>query len=350
MSAIAKEVATPVIPNYRKQLKEALPPHALKPSLKPLWVLVPNALLIGASLYLLANHFSWWTAPFLAILVGNCITSMGFLAHDIAHGGMIKQPVIRDVLAGICFSAFGISPYLWRRWHNADHHGHTQVLDEDPDHLLTMEHYKTSKFLRWLYRLSPIARNLVIFGSFSFRMCQHNLTMLSRYLRRSDVPLSGKAVMVAVPIIQMGAWVALTWSLGGWAVLTWGYLVPLLVANFIAISYIATNHFLNPLADERDVLATSLSVTHPRWLAWLDAWHLYFGSHVAHHLFPQACPLKGRYIEKVASELWPDRYHSLPMFTALKALWDTPWIYDYDGTHLINPHTKEKAPTLGHGL
>lgn len=350
MSAVAKEPVTRDIPNYRSQLKRALPPEALKPSLKPLWLLVPNALLIAGSLYLLSAHFSYWTAPFLALLIGNCLTSLGFLAHDLAHGGMVKRPFARDLLAGICFSGFGISPYLWRRWHNADHHGHTQIEGEDPDHLLTMEHYKTSRILRFLYRLSPIARNLVIFGSFTFRMCQHTGMMMRRYLRQSETPISGRIAIIAIPILQMGGWVVLTWSLGGWAVLIWGYLLPLMVANLFAISYIATNHFLNPLADERDVLASSLSVTLPRWLAWLDAWHLYFGAHVAHHLFPQASPLKGRYIDRVASEIWPDRYHSMSIFAALRALWNTPWVYDYDGTHLVNPRTKEKAPTLGHGL
>ncbi|MFY9233697.1 MAG: fatty acid desaturase [Fimbriimonadaceae bacterium] len=350
MSAILQEAPAESIPNYRSTLKKALPASVFQPSLAPLWLFVPNAALIGVSLWLLTAYFSWWTAPLLAILIGNCMASLGFLAHDISHGGMVRQPFARDFLAGIAFSAFGIGPYLWRKWHNAAHHGNTQIEGEDPDHLLTMEHYRKSKILQWLYRLSPLARNVVIFGSFTFRMCQQTGMMMVRFWKSPEVDAKGRLNIVWQPIVQMGAWITLTLLIGGWPVLLFGYIIPLLVANVIAISYIATNHFLNPLADERDVLATSLSVTLPTWLSWLDKWHLHFGAHVGHHLFPQASPTKQRYIERKAAELWPDRYHSMPMFSALKALWDTPWVYDEEGTMLVNPRTQEKSPTLGHGL
>lgn len=340
--------AVRAIPNYRNTLRKALPASIFRPNLHALWWFVPNLGLIWLSLWLLSAHFSWGAAPLLSLLIGNCMVSLGFLAHDISHGGMVRHSVLRDLLAGVAFSAYGIGPHLWRKWHNSAHHGNTQVEGEDPDHLLTMDHYRTSAILQWLYRLSPIARNLVIFGSFSFRMCQHNSMMIARFWPQAD--LRGRIAIAAQPVLQIFPWVALTLILGGWPVLIFGYLLPLLVANFIAICYIATNHFLNPLDDDSDVLGSSLSVTLPGWLGWLDIWHQHFGAHVAHHLFPQAPPSRARYIELKVSELWPDRYHCMSMFAALRALWNTPWVYDEDGTMLVNPRTQEKAPTLGHGL
>ena len=47
--------------------------------------------------------------------------------------------------------------------------------------------------------------------------------------------------------------------------------------------------------------------------------------------------------------MWPDRYHSLPLFTALKGLWNTPWIYE-DKETLIDPQRQIRTKTLGRGL
>lgn len=348
MAAIVPPPQTSPIPNYRQQVRRALPDHYFKPDFVNLaWFPVHLGIIAGAW-YLLANHFSWWLAPILALVVGHTFACMGFLAHDVAHGASLRNPRMRDILAGIGFSPLWIGPYLWRKWHNADHHNNTQIEGLDPDHLLTMEHYERNAILQFLYRLSPLLRNLVIFGSFSFRMTQHQLNMLRHYLVDKDTTNRERAVMIAQAIAPAAFWIGLSSVFGG-AVLVWGYLIPMLVGNFVAISYIATNHFLNPLADERDVLATSLTVTLPKGLRWLDPWHQNFGAHVAHHLFPQAPARHARKIEEKIAELFPDRYHSMDIFKALKLLWDTPWVYE-NHTTFIDPRRGDREPTLGHGL
>lgn len=347
--ALAKsEVAPSGIPNYRQQLRKVLPPDILDRSLASLWWFPVHAAIIGTSFWLLASHFTWWMAPLLSLVIGHSFACMGFLAHDIGHGASVRSPLLRDFLSGAGFSPLFISPLLWRKWHNSDHHNNTQVEGLDPDHLFTIEDYKNNAVLRGLYKLSPLARNLVIFGSFTFRMTQQTERMLITYLRSKKVSGREKFTMVAQSVAQLSFWVVLT-SLLGSQVFIWGYFVPVLVANAIAISYIATNHFLNPLADERDVLATSLSVTLPGPLSWLDPWHSHFGAHVAHHLFPGAPASRARQIELKIMELWPDRYHCMPITQALKHLWNTPWIYE-DKTTFIDPRRMERAGTLGHGL
>jgi fatty acid desaturase len=303
---------------------------------------------IGVSLWLLTTHFSWWLAPILSLVIGHSFACLGFVAHDICHGSSVQTPVLRDFLAGLGFSAFGIGPYLWRRWHNSDHHNNTQVEGIDPDHLFTMEDYKDNPILRGLYKLSPLARNLIIFSSFTYRMTQQTIRMMITYLKSPKSTNWNRFVLIVQFLVPISLWVALTLSLGT-QVFWWGYFVPLLVGNAIAISYIATNHFLNPLADDRDVLATSLTVTHPKWLSWLDALHSHFGAHVAHHLFPQAPARYGRQIEAKIAELFPDRYHTMPMWQALVLLWKTPWIYE-DKETLIDPHRQIRHKTLGRGL
>lgn len=337
------------IPRYRQELKKALPAQYLKPdNLHILWY-IPHLAIIGASLWIMTVWFTWWLAPLLSIVIGHSFACMGFLAHEICHGGGIKNRALRHFLAGIGFSPFGIGPHLWARWHNAAHHNHTQDEELDPDRLFTIDEYAQAPFLKFLYRLSPVMRNLVIFSSFSFRMSQHNAHMADLYLRDRKTTASERLTIIWQFALPTAIWIVGA-SLLGWQVLLLGYVAPLAVANFIVICYIATNHFLNPLADQNDVLATSLSVTLPGWLRWLDPLHSYFGAHVSHHLFPQAPTRYSRRIEEEIQRLWPDRFHVMSITHALKLLWDTPWVYDEDGTGFVDPRRSVREPTLGYGL
>ncbi len=347
MASTTRETTTQ-IPNYRNQVKKALEADILVPDYSNLvWFLV-HGTLISAGYYLLIHHFSWWLGPIVAIVIGHTFACMGFLAHDICHGGTIKKLWLRDMLAGIGFSPLFIGPYLWRRWHNADHHNNTQVEGVDPDHLFTIEDYKNNPILRWLYRISPLARNLIIFSSFAYRMDQQMIRMVIVYMRSSKTTPSQRFVLLWQLLVPLSLWIGGSLALGT-QVFWWGYFVPLLIGNAVAISYIATNHFLNPLADGRDVLATSLSVTLPRGLGWLDPWHQHFGAHVAHHLFPGSPGKYSRLIENKVAELWPDRFHTMPITTALVLLWKTPWVYE-DKVLLVDPYREIKSGTLGHGL
>lgn len=335
-------------PDYRRELRKVLPKQVFEPDLSSIWWFAPHAGIIAACLYVLTAHFHYGYAWLLSLIIGHSFGCLGFLAHDICHGGSVKNRRLRNLLAGVGFSPFWIGPYLWSRWHNSDHHNNTQIEGIDPDHLFTMEDYQHNPVLKLLYRLSPLARNLVIFSSFSYRMSQQTLRMVITYLRSPKSTFMDKAVILFQLILPAAIWIGVSLALGT-QVFWWGYFLPLLVANAIVISYIATNHFLNPLADERDVLATSLSVTLPRGLKWLDPWHQFFGAHVSHHLFPGLSPRYSRMVEEKAAELWPDRYHAMPITTALKKLWQTPWIYE-DQTTLLDPVRDERFKTLGHGM
>lgn len=336
------------IPNYRQQIRKALPDHIFRPDfVNLLWFPVHFAI-IGAGFYVLANHFSWWAGILVSLMIGHSMACLGFIAHDISHGGSVKNLFWRDTLALIGFSWLGISPLLWRKWHNSDHHNNTQIKGVDPDHLFMLEDHKNNPILKFLYLIHPVLRNIIIFGSFTFRMSQQQIRMLIVYLRDKETILVEKTCMLAQAALGIGLWVGITWSLGP-QVFWWGYVGALLVGNAIAISYIATNHFLNPLADENDILGTSLTVTLPRGLKWLDPWHQYFGAHVAHHLFPTVSGRHTRLIEDKAREIFPDRYHSMTIFKALQMLWKTPWVYE-DNTTLIDPVRDIREKTLGHGL
>jgi len=341
--------APAALPRYRQILRRELPEHYFKPDNWHLFWLVFHVAIIAVGLWLMTVHFSWWTAPFLGLIIGHSVGCAGFIAHETCHGGAIKNRKLRHLLAGFAFSPFGIGPYLWSRWHNAEHHGNTQHSELDPDRLFLIEEYKNNPVLKALYRISPLARNLVIFGFFTLMMSQHNITMVIAYLRDPKSTARERAVILFQFILPKTAWIVGT-ALMGWPVLLMGYVMPLMVGNALVISYISTNHFLNPLADESDVLATSLSVTYPRWLGWLDVLHCRFGAHVAHHLFPQVPSRYARKIERHIERLWPERFHAMPFRRALGLLWRTPWVYSTDGRTLVDPERGATFPTLGNGL
>lgn len=336
------------IPRYRQILRQHLPDRFFKTSHWNLLWFIPHTLVIVGTLWLLHRHFSWWYAPLLGLAMGHSVGCLGFLAHEVCHGG-IKWKPLRHFLAGLGFSPFGIGPLLWSRWHNAEHHGHTQMPGIDPDHLFTIEAFQNNRVMKALYKISPVLRNVVIFSFFTLMMSHRNLVMLATHLKDPKTTSWERAVLLFQFIVPKACWIALTLALG-WKVFLFGYVLSLLVGNAMVIAYISTNHFLNPLADERDVLASSLSVTLPRWLSWLDVIHSRFGAHVSHHLFPQAPSKYSRKIEAKIAQLWPDRYHAMPLWDALKLLARTPWVYDANGKAFIDPQSGQQTPTLGHGL
>lgn len=342
--------ATQTRPNYRKELKAAVPAELLKPDNQHLIWLAGHLVFIAGLLALLTFKCTWYTAPPAALLIGHSFGCMGFIAHEICHGGALKNKKLRHFLAGVAFSPFGIGPLLWSRWHNAEHHGHTQHAELDPDRLFLLDEYKNKPVLKWLYRRHIVLRNLLIFGFYSLMMSEQNFTAMTRYLGDKNTSGKDKAVILFQFLLPKAIWIGGTAMLG-WPVLVFGYIVPLLVANFMVISYISTNHFLNPLVEDTgDVLASSLSVTLPKWLGWLDVLHSHFGAHVSHHLFPMAPSRHSRKIEQEIAKLWPDRYHVMPLTQALKLLWNTPWIYNEDHVSLVDPHKQSIVPTLGNGL
>jgi fatty acid desaturase len=116
-----------------------------------------------------------------------------------------------------------------------------------------------------------------------------------------------------------------------------------MIGNSIVIAYILTNHSLSPLTAVNDPLLNTLTVTVPRLVAWV---HLDFGLHVEHHLFPAMSSKYAPLVRDQLLKLWPDRYQSLPLLTALRKLATTPRVYATD-TLLKDPRTGFEAKTLG---
>jgi len=87
------------------------------------------------------------------------------------------------------------------------------------------------------------------------------------------------------------------------------YVLPLVIANIIVMSFILTNHALSPRCEINDPLISGLSVTAPRWVELVT---LSFGYHVEHHLFPAMSSRHARTLRDLIRKKWPGRYQSMP--------------------------------------
>jgi len=161
-------------------------------------------------------------------------------------------------------------------------------------------------------RLAGISSLLFGFTGQSVQILWHarQTGILSPHLHRRAIieTLTGAAVWAAVA------------SLVGASAFVFVYLLPLIVANVIVMSFIVTNHNLSPLSPINDPLYNSLSVTLPRALEWLT---LDFGFHVEHHLFPTMSTRHGRVVRRVLMDRFGERYQSLPLTAALRRLHHT---------------------------
>lgn len=328
---------------YAAQVAANLPPEAFKP--------VP-ARLLGGACYLLVSaggilavsllHLHPLVSVALSLLIACGFAGLGFLAHEVLHGSVVKTAWLRDFVGAICFWQFGVGPLLWRKWHNMEHHAHTQEEHADPDAMGTVEGWLQQPGLRALYRLAPWLRSLITFLAFFGFFTGFAGIQFAAHVKPGAKDRGTLWVQFVAPI---AFWLALLAVLGP---VKWffAYLLPVMLANFLVIAYISTNHQLSPLTDVNDPLANSLSVTVPRWV---DVLHMNFSLHTEHHLFPGMNPKFAPRVRAELRRLFPGQYHEMPWITALVALWKTPRLY-HNKTQLVDPQRGLDYGSLGHGL
>jgi fatty acid desaturase len=328
---------------YTKALKAILPKHFFEP--------VPARMMylpIFVGLFVLC---AWGIVATPLVLLklllsfgaGYAFVGMGFLAHEILHGAVTKNPLVRSIAGTIAFLPLLVGARLWRKWHNVEHHGHTQHPHDDPDAMGTLEVAQQKPIFQWFFRQAPAFRSLFLFSSFTFWFSFHAHMMLRRFL--PEFKPHERRVVIFQAILPYLVWLGVFLLVGPLNFL-FVFVLPWVMANFIAMSFIATNHLLNPVTETNDPLMNSLTVRNPRWLEWLT---LGFGLHVEHHIFPVLSPKYAHIVAAKIKELWPQRYNELPHWKALYYLWKTPRLYR-DHRNLIEPTSGKVFGTMGFGL
>jgi fatty acid desaturase len=331
---------------YVHELKPRLPRHLFEPRPSRLmWLPIHLAVIVLATMGIAADWMPWPVVPALSLVIGLSFAGLTFLAHETLHGGVVRGRFawLKPIVGWIAFAPFTLSQQLWVVWHNRVHHANTQHIGADPDMYPTLETYRSDAlnrfsidnfalggrrwrgFLSLLLGFTVQSKHMLFVG-------KSRLGMSSREFRRS--------ILETLLAVALWAGVAV---LIGFIPFVFAYVIPLLIADVIVMGFILTNHGLSPATEINDPLVNAVSVTGPRWLEWLT---LDFGYHVEHHLFPA---MSGHHARRIRDELvrtWPERYHAMPVFRALRRLHETGRVYK-NPTTLCDPKSGGEWPALG---
>ena len=327
---------------YVRALRPLLAADASRPARSRLAFIPAHvALIVTASCAIAGGWVPWPVIPLLSIVIGACFAGLTFVAHEAMHGGIVRGRTARQIVAWIGFLPFALSPRLWGAWHDRVHHANANR-DDDPDMYPSLAEYRASRRIRFLVDAFSLGGRrwrggLSLILGFTVQSA-HQL-----HAARRKGFLTSRAWWTAVAETTAGVvvWAAVA-ALVGFVPFLFVFVLPLLIANVIVMSFILTNHALSPRVAINDPLVSGLSVTLPRWIEWLT---LRFGYHVEHHLFPAMSSRHAPAVQALLRARWPGRYQSMPLRAALGALHRTSRIYK-DGVTLVDPRTGQEFATL----
>ena len=329
--------------HYAREVRGHLPAAVFQLAPGRLWWLpVHLGIIVTLAFYVVHAVPPWYVSLLCAVVAGHSWGCLGFLAHEAQHHALVKSRRLEQAVGFVGFAPYCLSPTLWTAWHNQAHHGHTGKPVADPDGYGTLRFWEKSTVVRTLETIAPGSgyKRSALFLLVWFSI--HSLLVLVFHSQRNDyyARVSRRAVYLE-SAAMLAIWIGVLGFVGPYA-FVFVYLVPVLIANAVIMSYIATNHFLNPLTEVNDPLANTLSVTSPRWLERL---HLQFGYHVEHHLFPTMSGRHARAVRDALVQLYGDRYLRLPHTRALRLLYARPKLHGSNDT-LVNPRTLAEFNTL----
>jgi fatty acid desaturase len=327
---------------YVRELRARLSPETAEPARSRL-AFVPGhlAVIAIATCAIAGGWVGYPLVPVLSLVIGVSFAGLTFVAHEATHGGIVRGRTARWLVGWIGFLPFTLSPRLWAAWHDRVHHAHANLAD-DPDAYPTLTAYQGSRRVRFLVDAFSLGGRrwrgaLSLFFGFTVQSV-HQLCVARQ---RGFLARRAFWIAVAETMVGVAIWAVVAALVGGVAFL-FVFVVPLLVANAIVMAFILTNHSLSPRVAIDDPLVSALSVTTPRWIEWIT---LRFGYHVEHHLLPAMSTRHAGTVRDLLRELWPARYQSMPLATALYELHRTARVYKDDVT-LVDPSTGCEYPTL----
>jgi fatty acid desaturase len=306
------------------------------------WLPIHLAIVALATAAIALGWLPLFLAPLLSLVIGMSFAGLTFLAHETMHGSVVRQRHLRHLVGWLGFLPFVVSPRLWVAWHNRVHHGHANEPGIDPDANPTLAEYRGSRKVRVvtdhfaLGRTNPTGVIGLLVG-FSIQ----SAAVLASAGRRGYLSRHEHRSALLETALGLSLWIIVLFLVGPLAFL-FSFVLPLIIANVIVMSFIFTNHGLSPVTRTNDPLANSLSVTTPALIEWVT---LGFGHHVEHHLFPAMSSRRAPMLRALLLERWPERYQSMSLWRALVTMHRTGRVYGNDTT-LSDPRTRREWPAL----
>lgn len=327
---------------YVRALRARLTPEMSEPARSRLaFVPAHLAVIAVAGCAIARGWVAYPFVPLLSLVIGMSFAGLTFVAHEAMHGGIVRGRAARSVVGWIGFLPFTVSPRLWAAWHDSVHHANANLPD-DPDMYPTLAEYRESRWIRFLVdAFSPGGRRWRGALSLALGFTVQSVHQLCVARRRSFLSPRAFRIALAETAAGVAVW-AVVAAVVGFVPFLFVFVLPLLVANAIVMSFILTNHNLSPRVAINDPLLSGLSVTAPPWVEWLT---LRFGYHVEHHVLPAVSSRHAGAVRDLLRELWPGRYQSMPLVAALREIHRTARVYK-DAVTLIDPRTGREYPTL----
>lgn len=285
------------------------------------------AIIFGA-LYGCRQTVRFWPLIPYSILIGHSLSCLAFFSHDLSHNSILKRSWLRTFLETLFWGLNFIPATLWDEVHNHTHHWNANTL-RDPDRRYTVQQRDLPRTLYTilLYPSEDTPRwNPLVFIQFLGWIFRNIITALSgsrlgmlpaapNYTLRQRLRIALEFALIIS--LQSGIFAFVGLDLVKYL---FGGLIPLLIASVIVMSYVFTNHFLNPLEDETEPVASSTSVIVPRIFDWL---HCNFSYHTEHHLFPAMNSRHYPLVSKALQENFPNQYNRIPIGEAWRRLWQS---------------------------
>ncbi|HEY5920085.1 MAG TPA: fatty acid desaturase [Kofleriaceae bacterium] len=326
---------------YVHELRAALPAEVFEPATSRLFLVpVYAAIAITTCIAIAQAWLPWFLWPLASLVIGCSSACLTFIAHEALHGGITRNKPLRYAVGCVGFLQYAVSPRLWITWHDRVHHSCANF-DRDPDCYPTLAQYEGDALIRFATDMSLGGRRwrgvLTVITGFTVQSTIQ--LVLARTLL--EMPRRAHRIAIAETVLGIAFWTVVA-TLVGFVPFLFIFVVPLLVANTIIMSFILTNHSLSPQVEVNDPLITGLSVTTSPWIERLT---LGFGYHVEHHLFPAMSTRHAPRVRDLVLARWPERYQSMPLLRALGELHRTARVYK-DSTTLFDPRTGAEFKTL----
>lgn len=319
---------------YIRRLRPLLPKEAFQPEKRKL---LPAALHLSliVSGWIALRYIRGIYVPLVSLGIGNSLVCLGFLAHETSHRVVVRNPKIRYKLELLFWGLNLIPATMWIRLHNESHHAHTNtIVDPDRRFLLAEKNSHTIGYATILYPNRYLRFSIICLFQFIFYIARNLVSVFTpgRKLKlNSFTPkyTAGDKRTIAVEILFIFCIQGGIFLISGSHLKSYFFagLAPVLVTSIIGMSYIFTNHFLNPIGNGEDPLASTTSVIVPRWI---DNLHLNFSYHTEHHLFPTMNSKYYPFVKALLQQHFPSQYNRLKLSDAWHRLWSLDLFAEFE--------------------
>jgi fatty acid desaturase len=313
--------------SMRQELMSLLPDgfFAINPY-RVCWMVNYFSLALISFLALVAFKFEPSAQIMFGLIIGYFNSLLAFSAHEILHGGVVKNKKVEHVLGLIAWAPFFVSPTFWKKWHNEYHHQRTQVEGVDPFAFTSINKYESSAWERFLFNLKPGSESkwsyLYFFFGFSLKM--HADQLYFRF-RRKDIHWKEHVIMSVEYLAQVGFFFILA-DLVTWEIAASALIIPFIIQNYLVGTSFFIHHKPKTTAKALSDIETVSSFP-------LDYLNHFNGFQQAHYLFSEVPFSRLPKLNQKLKETYPNHYQKRPKWKVLKEVYTLPPVLNESGEH-----------------